>query len=244
MRASALAALAISASGCERNVERAEASASARVEEPQVVDSCRSSLRPSDAVVELQAGLELAAWQDATCNALVVELVNHTSEAVAVWDEKLRWSVEDGRLRVEPVPEQDVGKPRSLEMNRATCFGMFATEGRWTAVPSTRSFRWVESLMAIETDDMRAICTGHSPVFYDATLSFDSIDVVVAALSETEARRYEGRVSSSALHRKGMRVVAELALVGAVEARAFRPEFSVTWPDGSDVPRARQGDRR
>ena len=182
---------------------------------PVLPDSCRSAVRPKDALREITAQLELAVWEDPICNALNVEIVNLSPTPLRVWDEKLRWAVEDDQLRVEPVPEQSAGQPRSY--NHRCCQQLIVDNGKWAELPPLGSFRWIEPLNDVETDDTRALCDGFAPSFYDAPLNFSSVSVVVSAfpLDGFPSRPYQ--------------VDALCALRTPIEVRAFERQLPVEY---------------
>jgi hypothetical protein len=183
---------------------------------PVLADSCRSAVRPKDALREITAQLELAVWEDPICNALNVEIVNLSPTPLRVWDEKLRWAVEDDQLRVEPVPEQSAGQPRSY--NRGCCQQLIVDKGKWAVLPPLGSFRWSEPLHDVETDDTRALCDGFAPSFYDAPLIFSSVSVVVSAFP------LDGFPS-----RPPYQVDALCALRTPIEVRAFERQLPVEY---------------
>jgi hypothetical protein len=178
-------------------------------------DSCRSAVRPKDALREITAQLELAVWEDPVCNALNVEIVNLSPTPLQVLDEKLRWAVEDDQLRVEPVPEQSAGQPRSN--NQGCCQRLIVDNGKWAELPPLGSFRWIEPLNDVETDDTRALCDGFAPSFYDTPLTFSSVDVVVAAFARPTALS-PPTYTVEALH----------ALRAPIEVRAFKAELPLS----------------
>jgi hypothetical protein len=181
-------------------------------------DSCRSAARPKDALREITAQLELAVWEDPVCNALNVEVVNLSPSPLRVWDEKLRWAVEDDQLRIEPVPEQDPG-PRPYRAGQlGSCHRLVVDNGKWAVLPPLGSFRWIEPLHDVETDDTRALCDGFAPSFYDAPLIFSSVSVVVSAFP------LDGFPS-----RPPYQVDALCALRTPIEVRAFERQLPVEY---------------
>ncbi len=182
-------------------------------------DSCRSAVRPKDALREITAQLELAVWEDPICNALNVEIVNLSPTPLQVWDEKLRWAVEDDQLRVEPVPEQGAGEPRFYRTG--SCHKSLVDNGKWAVLPPLGSFRWIEPLHDVETDDTRALCDGVAPSFYDAPLTFSSVYVVVSAFP------LEGVLPSPYFLLHPYRVEALHALRASIEVRAFEGKLRV-----------------
>jgi hypothetical protein len=181
-------------------------------------DSCRSAARPKDALREITAQLELAVWEDPVCNALNVEVVNLSPSPLRVWDEKLRWAVEDDQLRIEPVPEQDPG-PRPYRAGQlGSCHRLVVDNGKWAVLPPLGSFRWSEPLHDVETDDTRALCDGVAPSFYDAPLTFSSVDVVVSAFPAGDKYPFV---------RTAYRIDALHALRAPIEVRAFEGKLRV-----------------
>ena len=184
---------------------------------PVLPDSCRSAARPKDALREITAQLELAVWEDPVCNALNVEIVNLSPTPLQVRDEKLRWAVEDEQLRVEPVPEQGAG-PRPYRAGQlGCCQRLIRDNGKWAELPPRGSFRWIEPLKEVETDDMRALCDGLAPSFYDVPLTFSSVDVVVAAFARPTALS-PPTYTVDALH----------ALRAPIQVRAFKAELPLS----------------
>ena len=185
---------------------------------PVLPDSCRSAARPKDALREITAQLELAVWEDPVCNALNVEIVNLLPSPLQIWDEKLRWAVEDEQLRVEPVPEQDPG-PRPYRAGQlGSCHRLTVNNGKWAELPPLGSFRWIEPLTGVETDDTRALCDGLAPSFYDTPLTFSSVDVVVSAFPAGDKYPFV---------RTAYRIDALHALRAPIEVRAFEGKLRV-----------------
>jgi hypothetical protein len=189
---------------------------------PMLADSCRSAVRPKDALREITAQLELAVWEDPICNALNVEIVNLSPTPLRVWDEKLRWAIQDDQLRIEPVPEQGAGEPRPFRADQlGCCQQLILDNGKWAELPPRGSFRWIEPLKDVETDDMRALCDGLAPSFYDVPLTFSSVDVVVAAFTATPSGLLPPTCKVEALH----------ALQTPIEVRAFKAELPLSMWD-------------
>ncbi len=178
---------------CSEPQDEAPASAShtARMlAKPHPVEpACIGRPQPADAVTARNGPLQIAAWDDPECETLNVIATNVGDEALAVWDEPIRWAVDEGRLHAEPVPEQGIREERVASMNSSVSCHQLTSGGSFAELAGGDSFRWTVSTRQLETNDTRLLCDGHTPTWASYVLEVDAIDVTVRAGRASKLKR-------------------------------------------------------
>ena len=226
--------LCIALASCAKpaqQVEPAPSEARGIAKAHPVEPACVSRPQPSDAATERSGALQIAAWDDPECETLNVIATNVGDESLVVWDEPIRWALDEGRLHAEPVPEQGAGEVRDARMNMYTCCNQMVPAGASAELAVGHSFRWTVSTKRLETNDTRLLCNGHAPVWASHSLELDAIDVTVRAARASKFTR-SGDLRSEHEMRRGSRP-AELtvALARTVTIQPFEAELPLRDPE-------------
>jgi hypothetical protein len=193
-----------------------------------VEQACMDTPQPADAVIERKWPLELATWEDVACDTLSLRVMNAADEPVFIWDEPIRWAVDDDRLHAEPVPEHGSGRTRT-ERSPACCDGgghMLEASGRWAELSPGATRRWTVSLRGLEMSDTRVLCTSEVPDWFEQSVEFDELDVTVRVAFASEGST-PGQLLGGLRHPRPEKIQAHLALTRSVPIYPFRARWSL-----------------